>query len=257
MPETDQPSVTPAATVVIFRNAADGGPPELLMTIRSKTMSFAGGMAVFPGGKVDPADYELAGKIAPQFDAEEGAARIAVIRETLEETGLAIGLSDQVSANEASDARSMLLECNEFGPVLEKFGWQLDFEKLTYFARWLPKGMSHRIFDTRFYLSDLGTGAVDIAVDNTENTLLFWCSAKDALAKAADGEISVIFPTRRNLERLALFSSFEEAKAQADSIAPNIITPKPVEREGEMWLTIPDDIGYPVDGEPFSSAARG
>ena len=43
----------PAATVVIFRHAPDGGPPEILMTIRSREMVFAGGMAVFPGGRVD------------------------------------------------------------------------------------------------------------------------------------------------------------------------------------------------------------
>ncbi|MFT6474840.1 MAG: 8-oxo-dGTP pyrophosphatase MutT (NUDIX family), partial [Qipengyuania sp.] len=42
----------PAATVVIFRNAPQGGPPEILMTIRSREMVFAGGMAVFPGGRV-------------------------------------------------------------------------------------------------------------------------------------------------------------------------------------------------------------
>ena len=70
------PDGIPAATVVIFRNAPAGGPPEILMTIRSREMVFAGGMAVFPGGRVDPAsliadgrvglggDLELAGQLA-------------------------------------------------------------------------------------------------------------------------------------------------------------------------------------------------
>jgi 8-oxo-dGTP pyrophosphatase MutT (NUDIX family) len=49
----------PAATIIIFRNSPSGGPPEVLMTVRSRNMTFAGGMAVFPGGRVDPADYEL------------------------------------------------------------------------------------------------------------------------------------------------------------------------------------------------------
>ena len=48
------PAGIPAATVVIFRNAPAGSPPEILMTIRSREMVFAGGMAVFPGGRVDP-----------------------------------------------------------------------------------------------------------------------------------------------------------------------------------------------------------
>ena len=54
----------PAATVVIFRKAPDGGPPELLMVQRAQEMRFAGGAAVFPGGRIDPADRELAASSA-------------------------------------------------------------------------------------------------------------------------------------------------------------------------------------------------
>ena len=60
-----------------------------------------------------------------------------------------------------------------------------------------------RIFDTRFYLANLGTGAVDVVVDQTENSHLFWASAQGALDLADRGKIKMIFPTRRNLERLA------------------------------------------------------
>ena len=45
----DGPKVIPAATVVIFRNAPDGGAPQLLMVQRAKEMRFAGG-ARGPGG---------------------------------------------------------------------------------------------------------------------------------------------------------------------------------------------------------------
>ena len=69
----------PAATVVVFRRGADGSPPEILMVTRDRAMSFAGGMAVFPGGRVDPADYELAGALGWQ-DADEAAHRVAAVR---------------------------------------------------------------------------------------------------------------------------------------------------------------------------------
>src|SRR3546814_2009295 len=82
----------PAATVIVFRNGRAGDAPEILMTVRAREMVFAGGMAVFPGGRVDPADYELAQQIAGQIEPDEAAHRIAAIRETLEETGLAIAL---------------------------------------------------------------------------------------------------------------------------------------------------------------------
>ena len=70
----------PAATLVVFRHGPPGKPPELLMVVRSRTMSFAGGMAVFPGGRVDPEDRALAETIAGDLDLDEAAHRIAAIR---------------------------------------------------------------------------------------------------------------------------------------------------------------------------------
>ena len=100
--ETPQSEGIPAATVVIFRNGPEGAPPEILMTVRSRNMVFAGGMAVFPGGRVDPADFALAEAIDTALDAEEAAHQIAVVRETLEETGLAVGLSGELTAESAT-----------------------------------------------------------------------------------------------------------------------------------------------------------
>lgn len=249
----------PAATVIIFRNGPENSPPEILMTIRSRNMVFAGGMAVFPGGRVDPEDFALAESIAgPDEDAEELAHQIAVVRETLEETGLAIGLSGAVDGERAARARARLLETGALEPVLDEFGWSLDLGQLTPFARWFPKNERiPRVYDTRFYLADLGTGQVEIEADLSENTHLFWTSAKAALEAADRGEIKVIFPTRRNLERLALFDSFEEAKAQAEAIPVRTITPFLGENDGKPWLYIGEDLGYPVTGEPLESVARG
>ena len=137
-------------------------------------------------------------------------------------------------------------------------GLRLDPASLVPFARWLPLGLAHgRIFDTRFYLADLGTGDVQIAVDETENTELFWTTAQSALDKADRGDLSLIFPTRRNLERLAQFASFAEARAHAEAIPQRIITPAIVETGEGRALTIPDDLGYPVTQEPLSRTLRG
>jgi 8-oxo-dGTP pyrophosphatase MutT (NUDIX family) len=257
MSEAPAPNVIPAATVVIFRNCPAGGAPELLLVQRAKEMRFAGGAAVFPGGKIDPADYELARQLAPGTDQVIAASRLAGIRETLEETGLAIAVTRPVGAREAADARAFLLEQGALAPVLERFGWELDLEGLVPFAHWCP--MRDGSFDVRFFLIDLGTGAVDIAVDATENTRLFWASATQALAMADTGEISVIFPTRRNLDRLALFANFAEANAQCDAIPVAMVTPNMMVRGGEQWLVIPDfqARGYPVEGQPLATAMRG
>ena len=257
MNDADTPDfkVIPAATVVIFRNCPAGGPPELLMVQRSNEMRFAGGAAVFPGGRIDPEDRDLALRIAPDTDPLVAAARVGGIRETLEEAGLAIALRRPVRAAEAAEARALLLEQGSLAPVLERFGWQLDLEQLVPFAHWCPR--KDGAFDTRFFLTNLGTGAVDIAVDATENTRLFWASAASVLELARQDEVRVIFPTKRNLDRLAQFASFEEACEHVAQFPVRVISPHREVREGERWLVIPEGLGYPVTGEPLAMVRRG
>jgi 8-oxo-dGTP pyrophosphatase MutT (NUDIX family) len=252
----------PAATVVVFRNArtkAKGdNPPELLMVTRSRNMAFAGGAAVFPGGRVDPADYDLAATLDTPLPLDEAAHRIAAVRETLEETGLAIGITGTVDAAIAVEARAMLLETCTLAPVLTAMGWQLDLDAVLPFARWFPKNERlTRLFDTRFYLADLGTGAVDIAVDETENTKLYWITAQGALDAAERGDLSIIYPTRRNLERLAQFPNFAAAAQDCARFPVQTITPHIAEQDGQRWLCIPDDAGYPVTREPLGDVLRG
>ena len=105
--DEDAPPAIPAATMVIFRHAPAGGAPQLLMVQRAKEMRFAGGAAVFPGGRVDEADRVLAQHLgASDADAlDELAARIAAVRETLEETGLAVGFHQNPTLAEARRAR--------------------------------------------------------------------------------------------------------------------------------------------------------
>lgn len=254
----EAPSAIPAATLVIFRRAPGGGAPELLMVERSASMTFAGGAAVFPGGRVDDADRELALSLGASDEEarDELAARIAAVRETLEETGLMVGLEQRPTLEMARAARELLLGEKALAPVLKRMGWTLASETLVPFARWRPKHRHMRIYDTRFYLADLGTGAVDLLVDATENTHLFWASAAEALELADSGRIKVIFPTRRNLERLAQFGSFDEAVAHVSEYPSRMITPFMELRDGVPHLAIPADAGYPVTGEALDSAAR-
>ena len=257
--QAPMPQIIPAATLVIFRHGRGGGPPELLMVERSARMRFAAGKSVFPGGRIDPADRELAARIAPRLatadDPDQGAARIAAIRETLEETGLLLGLDRPASAAQARDARHLLESEGALAPVLARHGWTLALDELVPFARWCPN--FERAFDTRFLLADLGSGEVELAVDATENSSLFWTSAANALAMDAAGEISLIFPTRRNLERLAQFDSFAEAAAHSRTTPIRTIAPHHEDRDGELHLCIPEGLGYPVTAQPMASVRRG
>jgi len=255
----DLPAARPAATVVVFRHGADGGPPQILLLERSGTMAFAGGATVFPGGAVDQADRELAAATpgVQVLDPDDAAARVAAVREALEESGLVVGVKGTVTAPQAIAARQRLLAGEALGDILRDLGWTIDFDSLVPFARWWPKHREIRVFDTRFYLADVGTGALDLVVDATENRHLFWSTAQEALDLADAGRIKVIFPTRRNLERLTLWPDFASARAHALATPIQIISPWIEERDRSRWLVIPADAGYPINREPLESAARG
>jgi len=77
----------PAATVILLRDGPDG--LETLVLLRNSKLAFAGGMWVFPGGRVDAEDT------AGAVDALE-AARRAAVREAAEEAGLAVDVTELV-----------------------------------------------------------------------------------------------------------------------------------------------------------------
>ena len=241
------PRIVPAATAVVFRKG-QGDAPELLLTTRARELSFAGAATVFPGGKVDPEDFAMAD------DDADTAARIAAIRETLEETGLVIGIAERVSAEEALEARARLDTGTPFAKLLEGHGWTLRPGDLVPFARWVPLSRKGRIFDTRFYLADLGTGAVDLTPYLAESTHLFWLTARAALDKVEAGELKLIFPTRRNMERLAQFDSFQAARAHALATPIEPISPHTEVVNGEKMLCFPEGLGYPVTRAPLAGA---
>ena len=72
----------PAATVLLVRDTSSG--PETVLMRRNLGLSFAEGAWVFPGGRIDPADYH-------EPDDHMGAAVRAAVRETHEEAGLRVG----------------------------------------------------------------------------------------------------------------------------------------------------------------------
>lgn len=244
----------PAATLVLFRHRVEG-PPELLVVERSAQMAFAGGAIVFPGGRIDPDDYRLGERHA--IETDEAAARIAAIRETLEESGIATGFAEMPDAGWIREARARLHDKQPFSEILPDSGRELDLDSLVPFARWCPPFREARVFDTRFYLAHAPDDTPDPEVDATENVSSFWASAQQVLDAADAGKVNIIFPTRRNLERLALFDHFRTAADHARSFEIETVKPYMQERDGVMHLCIPDHLGYPVTAEPVSSVRRG
>jgi 8-oxo-dGTP pyrophosphatase MutT (NUDIX family) len=246
------PEPIPAATLILMRPGA-GSAPELLMMERSGTMAFAAGALVFPGGRIDADDHDIARRYSGWSDA---APRIAAIRETIEETGIAPAMRPQPGEEEAAAIRSELAGGALFSVLLETSGIALDLDALTLFARWCPNFREARRFDTYFYLAEPPPGAHAASADETESVHAFWASAAHVLAEIDAGRAHAIFPTRRNLERLAGFASIDEARADAARHPVRKITPWVEERGGRSHVCIPEDIGYPVTSEPLETARR-
>ena len=249
------PEARPAATLIVMRDRADA-PPEILMVERAGVMAFAPGAMVFPGGRVDRGDHDLAG-VLDSSDIDEAAARIAAIRETIEEAALPIGFTLTPDAAAIAAIRASLAAGAAIGEALAAAGATLDLDALTPFARWRPDYSPVRRYDTRFYLAALPADAPAPQVDGTENVRLCWSSAQAVLDDADAGRLSLIFPTRRNLERLALFPSHAAAVAQARACPIRIVVPWSETRDGEEYLCIPDDLGYPVTAERRDLVRRG
>jgi 8-oxo-dGTP pyrophosphatase MutT (NUDIX family) len=165
---------SPASTVVLVRESADNRELETLLLLRNKALTFEGGAWVFPGGKVDPADYPHDAEALTTEHADYLAAVNAVIRETREEAGLQIVPSD-----------------------------------LIHIAHWTtPLGLPRR-YATWFFLCPL-IQQVEIVVDDDEILDYQWLAPATALAQHASGTIRLPVPTSHTLQSIAAFRSLEQ-----------------------------------------------
>ncbi len=242
----------PAATLIVMRDRV-GGPPDFLMVERSAGMAFAGGAMVFPGGRIDAADEA----IAAFHGHPDAAARIAAIRETIEESSVAVGLSPTPDPALTASLATALHDGAPFADLLARHDLALDLAALTPFARWMPAFHQARIFDTLFLLAEAPPGDWLPTPQPGECEAVLWIGAADLLARISRGEATAIFPTLRNLERLAQYASIAEARADAAAYPIDTITPWVEEVDGVRYVTIPGGLGYPVLREPLDTVRRG
>lgn len=240
----------PAATLIVWRDSAAG--PEILVVERSSRMAFAAGAIVFPGGRIDPADRRL----AESLDLPDAAAKISAIRETIEETGVAPAIGEAIEPALASELQKALIEGADFAALLESNNLSLDLDALTPFARWMPAFKQPRKFDTLFFLAKAPPGEWHPRPQEGECVAAEWASPSDLIDRIGTGRAAAIFPTKRNLERLAQHGDFAAAAADARGHSLETIIPWVEEIGGEPHVRIPEGRGYPVISEPLSTAFR-
>ncbi len=240
----------PAATLVVMRPGERE--PEILVVERAAGLAFAGGAIVFPGGRIDDADRAFAAALGAPHDA----AKVTAIRETIEESAVAAGLTGALDPALGPLLQSGLIGGTPFADLLAEQKLTIDFGALTPFARWMPAFRQPRRFDTLFFLAPAPPGDWPPQPQPGECAAAEWTSAAAMLGRIAAGEASAIFPTKRNLERIARFAGIEEALADAGRYPLDTIVPWIERRGGAEFVCIPKDRGYPLTAELASTALR-
>jgi len=113
-------------------------------------------------------------------------------------------------------------------------------------AHWITPAIEPKRFDTRFFLAKVNAKQL-ASHDGFELTESFWIKPVEALNKLKNGEMNMILPTIKNIEKLAEFSSSTEAFNYFDGLGDNAIPPilpKFIKRDGEWVGFLPGEEGY-------------
>jgi recombination protein RecT len=235
---SDPRDVRDAATVIVGRDTTEG--LQVFMVRRSARAVFLPDQYVFPGGRVDEADRDAAARRLHGSAGEvDPAYAMAAARETFEEVGLLF--ADRPVHVEALAGLRRALHAGEiaFVDVLERLDVSVDASQLRYFSRWItPKAeLATRRFDARFFIARAPQDQVAEA-DATEVLDGRWITPADALAANARGEINLIFPTVKHLERIAPYATMDELLTFART--KPIVTVSPDVQPGPRFVLIPE-----------------
>lgn len=265
MPDTviDQHELRPAASLILVRDQPGG--LQVLMVTRAAGMAFAAGASVFPGGRVDDADFNW-GKDHAAADAGDGigphdaAHRFAAARELFEEVGILLCAGTPVQLRDAQIALAPSRAGVEavpasFPTLLESAGLQVDLLAITPFANWIPPRKIARRYNTQFFVARMPDAQVP-QPDGGEALIAEWLKPSEAVRMANSGERRVLFPTHMNLTRLAQYTTVEAllAASRAQPIVP--ICPRVEQRRTGAFLCIPEGAGYPETAVPMNRVVR-
>ena len=224
----DSSDPRPAATLVILRDSDRG--PQVLLTVRPKSMRFMGGAIVFPGGSVASADcdrrWEEASSLSradprSALDIDDSAAAlgsfVAALREAYEEVGFPPGRGpiEKLERHLTDEPDKWLERCLELGVVLAT-------DELVPAGRWVTPLGSPLRFDARFFVVR-APSPWEPDPDPTEVDGAHWATPEEALAELAAENAIMAPPTIEMLQRIeghrdvsAILSSLRNVEWQTE-----------------------------------------
>lgn len=151
------------------------------------------------------------GAVDAEDGVEEAAYRICAIRELEEEAGIELAVE----------------------------------EELVLFSRWITPEVVSRRFDAWFFLA-LAPAHTPPRPDGVETTDAGWFEPAGALEANAAGELTLAFPTVKQLESLLPFRSADEAITAHRNRTVEPILPKVIGTPEEHRVVLPGDPDYPA-----------
>ncbi len=246
-----------AATVVMLRDTSQG--LEVFLLKRHTDSAVLGGAYVFPGGKLDKADADLANQLdrasqvlhhalgEPELSVEVAASLyVAALREAFEESGVLFAVD--AAQEQLSQATELLRAGESFGRVLNQLSLRLSTSGVLPWSRWITPRMpsvSRQRFDTRFFVAAVPTGQV-ASHDNLETTHSIWRTPRAALQDYWDRQIDLAPPQIMSLAHLARHASVASVLQEASQRLPPLIEPEPFTQDGTRVLTYPGDPHHSV-----------
>ena len=257
---------SPAATLVLLRDGADGAVEALLLQRHGKS-KFAAGDHVFAGGKVEAEDIpddverhcraltaeEAASCLGDGLAGREALAYwVGAIREAFEEAGILLAYTAhgelvRFTTDNSERFRAYRTACQQsnqaFFPMLRSEHLTLATDRLVYFAHWITPEENPIRFDTRFFVA-VAPPDQDAQVDGHEIVASRWLSPVGAIEAMRRQEISLRAPTMKNLDIIGA----AKAGATASEVVASLrgrsvptIRPRILAVEGRRVAVLPGD----------------
>jgi hypothetical protein len=244
VPPRDASSVLLLRPVVADRPDQPGIEVYLLRRVRS--MAFAPGASVFPGGP-DPAEW------GRDLDAPADVARAlvcAAVRETFEESGVLLAgptastlVEDTSGPDWEADRQALLDHSLSLAGFLGRRGLVLRSDLLRPWARWITPVVESRRYDTRFFLAAIPAGQRTRHVGGEADEVAWW-QPDEAIRAARQRELRLMPPTAVCLAEVGACGQVDAALRAPRDLRP--VTPVVVEAGEVLWLTAPLELEYPL-----------
>ena len=240
------PVPLPASTLILARQHR--AELQVYLLKRHAKSGFMAGHYVFPGGILDPEDWNAAvwqrhvdlnvKDLASCLGGEDLTANeklaygVAAIRETLEEAGVFFARgADQLPMDieRVSQLRSRSdLPREWFINLAVSQGWQLKLSALSPWSHWITPVRMKRRYDTRFWLASMPDDQ-QCRPDQLETTHGLWISPAKGLSCNLSGQVPLSPPTLVTLQQLLKYQSLDDLRKErfqrgwGETIFPRLI----------------------------------